>query len=416
MKIRIHRGTNQIGGCVTEYEHNGFKLFVDFGQQLSGTKTTGTLEIEGLTKGDLSKSILLVTHYHGDHIGCISSIPEDVPIYMGKIGCEIQRALSRHLLSVNSVHKSIVAKLDNVDTFSALEIIQHGEFKVTPLTIDHSAFDAYAFKIEAGGISVFHTGDFRTHGFRGRSMHKMLEKFVGKVDYVVCEGTNVSREGVALLSERQLQRSFEKLFRDNKGSVVYVSTTNIDRVFSLYHAAQRVGRPFYVDRFQKEIMNIVVQSNHEWSKSKLYHYCKYEPLELMYDKDGEILVKEDFLDFLCAKGFVLLARSGSRFDNLITKLPGKKVKILSMWDGYVKEGTGAFNDALAASLVDGYIHMHTSGHCDMNSIRALFAILQPKGIIPIHTDNPDKFAQLFCDEWPVIRINDGESITTISNY
>lgn len=24
MKITIHRGTDQIGGCVTEYEHEGF--------------------------------------------------------------------------------------------------------------------------------------------------------------------------------------------------------------------------------------------------------------------------------------------------------------------------------------------------------------------------------------------------------
>ena len=30
MKIKIHRGTHQIGGCVTEYEHDGWHLFVDF--------------------------------------------------------------------------------------------------------------------------------------------------------------------------------------------------------------------------------------------------------------------------------------------------------------------------------------------------------------------------------------------------
>lgn len=70
MKITIHRGTDQIGGCVTEYEYNGFRLFVDYGEQLPGAKKSPPLEIEGLTKGDLSKSALLITHYHGDHIGC----------------------------------------------------------------------------------------------------------------------------------------------------------------------------------------------------------------------------------------------------------------------------------------------------------------------------------------------------------
>lgn len=36
MKITVHRGSNQIGGCVTEYESNGWKLFVDYGEQLPG--------------------------------------------------------------------------------------------------------------------------------------------------------------------------------------------------------------------------------------------------------------------------------------------------------------------------------------------------------------------------------------------
>lgn len=29
IRITVHRGTNQIGGCVTEYECRGFHLFVD---------------------------------------------------------------------------------------------------------------------------------------------------------------------------------------------------------------------------------------------------------------------------------------------------------------------------------------------------------------------------------------------------
>ena len=62
MKIRIHRGTHQIGGCVTEYEHEGWRLFVDYGEPLPG-EDKSDLHIEGLTHGDLSKSALLITHY-----------------------------------------------------------------------------------------------------------------------------------------------------------------------------------------------------------------------------------------------------------------------------------------------------------------------------------------------------------------
>ena len=55
MNIKIHRGTHQIGGCVTEYEYNGWHLFVDYGEELPGGPKTGDLQVEGLTKGDLSK-------------------------------------------------------------------------------------------------------------------------------------------------------------------------------------------------------------------------------------------------------------------------------------------------------------------------------------------------------------------------
>ena len=411
MKITIHRGTDQIGGCVTEYEHKGFKVFVDYGKQLPGAKYSGPLEIDGLTRGDLSKSILLITHYHGDHIGFIPLIPDEVPIYIGKLGREIQMTLSRHLSHCINEHKNIVSKLENAITFSTKETIQHGDFIITPLTIDHSAFDAYAFKIEADDISVFHTGDFRAHGFRSGNIQKMFENHVGKVDYVVCEGTNAARKDATPLSEPQLQKKFEQLFRKNKGNVVYVSTTNIDRIFSLYRAALNVGRPFFVDRFQKEIMDIVANGDHIWNKSKLYQYDKFEPWVLIYDSDGEILVTDNFKKILDLKGYILLARSNPRFDNLIKKIPGEKVRYLSMWEGYVKEGSDAFNETLAASLEDGYIPQHTSGHCDMESMRELFTILQPKGIIPMHTDSPDKFSKLFCGIWPIKRLHDGQTIS-----
>jgi ribonuclease J len=73
MKLIIHRGTKQIGGCVVEVENNGYKVFIDYGEQLPGTETDENIlpPIEGLTTGDASKRALFITHYHGDHIGAI---------------------------------------------------------------------------------------------------------------------------------------------------------------------------------------------------------------------------------------------------------------------------------------------------------------------------------------------------------
>ena len=412
MNIKIHRGTHQIGGCVTEYEYDGWRLFVDYGEELPGGPKSGDLQIEGLTHGDISKSALLITHYHGDHIGSITKLPKELLIYIGKVGREILLVLSDHLKSVDGIHQEMVERLHHANTFEAGKLFSYGPFSIMPITVDHSAFDAYAFKIEAGGVSAFHTGDFRTHGFRSKKLPEVIHKYVGEVDYVVCEGTNVARPDATNQTERELQQQFEEQFKANKGNVVYLSSTNIDRLFSLYHAALRAKRVFLVDAYQKKIMDIVTQKYSLWGKSELYQYGEYEPKVLKYDK-GEFLVTDEFKDFLDKLGYVLVARATPRFGNLVERIPGEKQQYLSMWEGYVKEGAEAYNKDLTNSLGEDFKYMHTSGHSDMNSMREVFRLLHPKALIPIHTDAPEKFAELFSAEWSVILLNDGESVSTL---
>lgn len=410
VNIKIHRGSHQIGGCVTEYSCQGWHLFVDYGEELPGGPKSGDLKIEGLTHGDLSKSAMLITHYHGDHIGRITELPEELPIYMGKVGREVQRIFEDHMKRVGEVHQKMLDRLETVNTFEAGKKFAFGPFTIMPITVDHSAFDAYAFKIIAEGVKVFHTGDFRTHGFRSGKFEKLITKFVGKVDYVVCEGTNVRRPDATNEKEHNLQSQLVADFKEHKNNIVYVSSTNIDRLYALYHAALRAGRPFYVDEYQERIME-VAQSDPLWGKSGLYQYDKkYKPMVLQYGNDRGFRMNDRCKDFLEAKGCVLIARPNDRFDGFIERIPGEKQKYLSQWEGYLKEGTEAYNPNLAKSLGKDYLYRHTSGHCDMQSMRKLFSLLHPSEIIPIHTDSPDDFKKLFGHDWNIRLLNDGESI------
>lgn len=411
MKITVHRGSNQIGGCVTEYENNGWKLFVDYGEQLPGAPASDKkLEIDGLTCGDIRKSALLITHYHGDHIGKITDLPSELPIYMGKMTQEIALHHACRLSGISEKHLKMSERLKNVSTFIAGERFFFGEFSILPIIIDHSAFDAYAFCIEVKGREVFHTGDFRTHGFRSGKLRTVIEKYINRVDYVVCEATNINRPDATLMPERELQREFEKAFRENLYNVVYVSSTNIDRLFGLYHAALRAHRPFLVDGYQKQIMDIVAGRDTIWGKSSLYKYKDNQEPRKLFEQHHEFVANYKFIDFVTEHGYVLVARQGDRFDNLLSKLPDNgRVKYFSMWNGYLDKKLAAYNPTLARSVGSEYRYMHTSGHCDMTSLDELISMLRPKAVIPIHTDNPRSFAELFCDKWSVILLNDGES-------
>lgn len=415
MNISIHRGTDQIGGCVTEYEYNGWRLFVDYGEQLPGAPAT-YLQIDGLTHGDISKSALLITHYHSDHVGGIAELPKELPVFIGNIAKEILVGLSEHLGYVDKRHIALNARLKSVNTFIPGHLFEWGEFQIMPIIMDHSAFDAYAFHIEAGGLKVFHTGDFRTHGFRSGKLRKVIDKYVGKVDYMVCEATNVRRTANGIKPEHELQKEFIQAFAENKNNVVYLSSTNIDRLFSLYHAAMKANRPFYVDSYQKKIMDIVVGRDRIWGKSRLYRYKEgHEPIVLHRDGDS-FRVNEKFVDFLSGRGYVIIARAGERFDDLLSHIPAEgRITYLSMWDGYLDESKAAYSPVLAKSVGSDYEYFHTSGHCDMESLGNLVEMMHPKAIIPIHTDSPDKFAEIFSDKWPVLIMKDGETFRPIKD-
>lgn len=415
MKLIIHRGTNQIGGSVTEYEHNGWRLFVDFGEQLPGSVASEPLDINGLTKGNLSKSAMLITHYHGDHIGNIHLLPDTVPVFMGKLGLEIQKITSNHLKGVDEIQARLFERLEKVTPFEAGVSFAFGPFKVMPIIIDHSAFDACAFKIETEDATVFHTGDFRTHGFRSGRLREVIDKYIRKVDYVICEGTNVKRPDATSQSEHDLQKQLEKEFQRYKYNIVYLSSTNIDRLFSIYHAALRMGIPFIIDSHQKRIMDVVANSSHVWAKSSLYKYGKYEPVVLMYNKKNpkEFLISERLMSFLQEKGYILIARNNPRFYHFINKIPGApKQYYLSMWNGYVNDPTSpSYNKELATALGKEYLYRHTSGHCNMKNLSTLFTWLSPKAIIPIHTDAPEEFAKYFNNQWRIDLLQDGDSFT-----
>ena len=120
MKIMIKRGTNQIGGCITEIESSqGTKIVIDIGENLpdsTGKKKT-EIEIEGLTKGVSNYQAIFISHYHGDHIGMYNKILPDIPIYIGEISKEIYNMVQTRLSKANIVKKEYLEKIANFKTF-----------------------------------------------------------------------------------------------------------------------------------------------------------------------------------------------------------------------------------------------------------------------------------------------------------
>lgn len=76
--------------------------------------------------------------------------------------------------------------------------------------------------------------------------------------------------------------------------------------------------------------------------------------------------------------------------------------IYSQWDGYLEEGHKTYCADIIQELIDSrkvvFQHIHTSGHATLFDLKRLAKSLNPKRIVPIHTDNPIKLKQEFIKE------------------
>ncbi len=295
--------------------------------------------------------------------------------------------------------------------------IRIGGVTVTPIFVDHSAFDAYMFIIEADNKRVLHTGDFRGHGFRSKGLIPTLKKYAKNIDYIISEGSNIQRPNSTIQTEQKLQRDFEAQFKSNKYNFVLVSSTNIDRIFALYHASKKANRCFICDSYQTDILKIVSENHKQFSNFYDIDFSQTKSpagrfFELNRQGGEPFSFSGKLKTYLERHGFCMLIRANDSFQPLIaeyTKLDDSKV-FYSMWRGYLDCNKTAFNESLYNFLKPyEFEYMHTSGHADIETLKIVFEAVKPKGgIIPIHTEAPERFEELFREQSTIIPLRDGD--------
>lgn len=366
MKVIVHRGTQQIGGCVTEIATEKTRIILDFGTELpdaTGKVPNETLAIEGVNRGEPNCSAVLFSHYHTDHTGQMDKILPGIPLYLGSVTKQILSALQRRLRS------ETLAVIEKAREILPLQKFVIGDLQIVPLPADHSAYDAAMFLISKGKKKVLFTGDFRLHGYRGGATEKIIKKYVGKVDVLITEGTLLSRPS-AVLSEFDLQARIKPLLQKYKYVFVLCSSLNIDRL-GTFHNNTPKGRYFICDAFQKEIFTIA-------AKSSVSQYYKFEKA-LTYGTNLK----------LREQGFVMPIRQNDWFKSILTDYKDEPGAILlySMWDGYLDGRDQELLEFIAPFLAaDRFQILHTSGHATLEGIRQLVEWTRPDTIIPMHTE------------------------------
>lgn len=396
MKVKIYRGTKEIGGtCVELTADNGKVLWVDLGAPLDNTNPN-------VDYAQNKFDALLISHPHQDHFGLMEKVGATARIFIGE--------LSLDLINATKIFRGLPQLDGNFKTIKPWKSFTIADtFRVKPFLTDHSTPEAFAFLIEADDKRIFYSGDFRATGRKSIVYKKQIENPPENIDMLLIEGTMVERTNHLYSTEDSVEEAIYNTIKAQTNlSFVISSAQNIDRLISVFRACKRTKKYLVIDVYSAWILEMVRKQSKnipaiEWEEIKVYDHPSQ--LEKVKDKsfdDFRNRIKPQRVGnsvFSNPSDYVYFVRCPN--EKLIDKLRSKGTIniIYSKWEGYLLEEHKNFcTDNLNRLKKDTDISfqtIHTSGHATVPDLMKFAKAINSNKIVPIHTSFPEKFKKEF---------------------
>ena len=400
MKVRIYRGTKEIGGtCVELKADNGKTLWIDLGSPLDSKNPN-------IQYSKNKVDALLISHPHQDHYGLMQNVGNEVPIYIGELSLDLINATKFFIGEAPSNQHFITIK-----PWVSFRIAD--TFLITPYLTDHSTPEAFAFLIEADNKRVFYSGDFRATGRKKVVFEKLTALPPKNIDLLLMEGTMVERTNHKYLTEPSIEKAIYEIIKAQENvSFVISSAQNLDRFVSVFRACRKANKYLAIDIYTAWILEMVRKQSKsvpaiEWDEIKVYEH----PSQLRkitgkaFDEFRSRIKKQSVGAMIFQKpaDYVYFVRCPN--ESLVKKLqPKGKINILySQWEGYLKEEhktycTDYINRLRKDESNFTFKQVHTSGHATVPDLMKFAKAIKSKKIVPIHTAFPGKFKEKFEQE------------------
>lgn len=399
MRVCIHRGAEQIGGSAVEVEDEGSRIIIDLGLPLDMMDDIDAAvlpPIPGLLIPDRSLLAVVLSHGHRDHCGLLPLIRSDLPVILGEA--------THRILSAAAHFVPRTATPTNVQFFKDQKTLEVGPFRITPLLVDHSAYDAYALLVATRDKRLLYTGDLRAHGRKASRFDQLVTHPPHNIDVMLMEGTSIGRGVENYLTEAELEDALVAEFDQTEGAIlVFASPQNVDRIVSIYRACERAKRRLVVDLYAAEILRATGNENipqTTWSDVDVFipqtqrQSIKNKELFEQVNRHHRKRIFLERLKTKAARSVFLCRRSMLRDFEKADCLNGAHA-IWSQWSGYLKNPSGK---ALSLELDRKDIPLkiiHTSGHASEQDLKRLAAAVAPKALVPIHTSRPTSYKEMF---------------------
>ena len=402
MTLTIHRGTHEIGGSCVEIRTDKAKILIDLGMPLDYDKRSAEEQTEIRHNAEewcKGVDALFLSHAHADHYGFLDLLPQDTPIYATEE--------SFAMLALDGILGDDPTKHLEKRTLKSGQSCEVADIKVTTYIVDHSAYGACAYLIECDGKRILYSGDIRLHGVKG-VLYKNLPK---DVDYLLLEGTNILR-AKNNPTERDIEKQFVEAFNDAPDvlHLVWCSAKNIDRICALFRACIRCGKTLAIDPYTANVLAEVAQLNPKIptvttaEQMKVYFPPRLTARLTQRNQPQYIFSlspkqnKVSYDDFARSpEHYVMLVRPTTL--TYLQRIKAPRIRLIkSIWNGYWDEPSTERFRHWVEEHCEAVKDIHSSGHADTQSLQRIVEYIRPQTIVPIHTDAPKRFCDIFVND------------------
>lgn len=321
---------------------------------------------------------LVLTHAHEDHLGAVAWLwPQlECPVYCTPFAAQIL-ALK---LKEAGLDEEVPVKVMPVGSRFTL-----GPFALEFVSVTHSIPEPAALLIETKQGRVLHSGDWkidRTPVLGPGMDEKRLREIGAKgVDVLVCDSTNVLREGFSA-SEADVAARIAALVKQAKGRVAVTTfASHLDRIAASIRAARATGR------------EVVIAGRAMRNTIEAARACG------MLNESGRLLDEEEFgylppdkVMLLCTgsqgEPRAAIARIAEDIHPHVSLEEGDLVIFSSRTiPGNEKEVGRVLNNLarLDIDVITGEDDLvHSSGHPRQGELATLYDWVRPKALIPMH--------------------------------
>jgi ribonuclease J len=324
---------------------------------------------------------VLLTHAHEDHVGALPYLMRElkVPEVWGTrltLGL-LQPKLDEHgLLHATELKEAVPEEAP----------VEIGAFRAEFVRMAHSVPDTVAIVLEAGGLRILHTGDYKldhtpVDGLR-TDVGKLAELGNRGVDLLLGDSTNAERPGVTG-SERLVGEAFRQIIPVREGRVLVASfASNVHRMQQAVDVAVETGRKVCViGRSMRKNVNIARNLGYLEAPDdtfirppELEELAPHEAMVLCTGSQGEPMSALTRIAYHDHPAVVV-----ERGDTVILSakpVPGNELRVHDTINRLAKAGAEVLHQEIAP--------VHVSGHGNSEEIRTILGLVRPKAVMPVH--------------------------------